>query len=35
MDSDPENLDPEKPLDPEKHGKRLDIEKWLEDHILL
>ena len=37
------NLDSERPgpwkiltlkkLDPEKHGKRLDMEKWLEDHI--
>ena len=44
MDLDPENLDPEKPgpwknwtlknLDLEKHGRRLDMEKWLEDHIL-
>ena len=24
-----QNLDP----DPEKRGKRLDVEKWLEDHI--
>ena len=23
-----------KNLSPEKHGKRLDMEKWLEDHIL-
>ena len=23
-----------KNLDPEKHGKQLDMEKWLEDHIL-
>ena len=23
-----------KNLDPDKHGKRLDMEKWLEDHIL-
>ena len=28
LDPDPENLDPE------KHGKRLDMEKRLEDHIL-
>ena len=38
------NLDPGKPrpwktwtlknLDLEKHGKRLDMEKWLEEHIL-
>ena len=44
MDLDPENLDPEKPgpwknwtlknLDLEKHGRRLDMEKWLEDHTL-
>ena len=41
---DPENLDPEKPgpwktstlknLDLQKHVKRLDMEKWLEEHIL-
>ena len=41
---DPENLDLEKPLpwkswtlknvDFEKHGKQLDMEKWLEEHIL-
>ena len=23
-----------KNLDPEKHGKQLGMEKWLEDHIL-
>ena len=23
-----------KNLDPEKRGKQLDMEKWLEDHIL-
>ena len=38
------NLDPEKPgpwetwtlkiLDPEKLGKQLDVEQWLEDHII-
>ena len=32
------NLDPEKPghwktFDLERHGKRLDMEKWLEEHI--
>ena len=26
--------DPEEPMDPEKHRKQLDMEKWLEDHIL-
>ena len=37
---DPENLEPWKSwtlknLDPEKRGKRLDVEEWLEVHILL
>ena len=44
LDPDSKNLDPEKPgpwntwtlknLDLEKHGERLDMEKWLEEHIL-
>ena len=44
LDPDPENLEPEKTgpwktwtlknLDLEKRGKRLGMEKWLEDHML-
>ena len=39
LDPDPEKPGPWKTwalksLDPEKHGKQLDMEKWLEDHIL-